>query len=226
MEILIRFSFQRRSGRDPDTRAEGSIGTDQERIWRCKPHTHAWAWRGKPKTRARASRGKPKTRAWASKLRRGKPKTCPRASRGRPKTCAWTSRGRPKSRAWASRGKPKSRAWASRGKPKSRAWACWGERKGERGWEKWSPIRDSEVDRSMSLSGTLHNRKIAYKLHKETQSKVQMGWATMASVPSCPKRSRRCVQERYQMALYECEGYFLHRWYFQDGDAPQRNLCP
>ena len=42
-EVLIRFSWQRGSERDPDTRAERSIGTDRERIWRSKPNTRAWA---------------------------------------------------------------------------------------------------------------------------------------------------------------------------------------
>jgi len=42
MEILIRFSWQQGSEWDPDTRAEGKFGTDQERIWRSKPNRRVW----------------------------------------------------------------------------------------------------------------------------------------------------------------------------------------
>ena len=50
-----------------------------------------------------------------------------------------------------------------------------GERKGERQRERSRPFHNSEVDRSKSLYGTLHDRKIAFKLHKETQSNAQLG---------------------------------------------------
>ena len=70
VDILIRFGCRRGPERDPDSRAEGSIGTDQERIWRSKPNTRAWAWRGSPKT-CTWIWSKPNTRAWACWGERG-----------------------------------------------------------------------------------------------------------------------------------------------------------
>ena len=52
IKFWIRFCSQPGSERDPDTRAQGSTGTDQERIWRSKPNTRVWAWRSNPKTHA------------------------------------------------------------------------------------------------------------------------------------------------------------------------------
>ena len=102
-----------------------------------------------------------------------------------------------------------------------------GERKGERQRERSRPFHNSEVDRSKSLYGTLHDRKIAFKLHKETQSNAQLGWATMVSVPSCSKKSpTRFLQGWSQMALTERGRYFLHGWCFQEGEVLQHWLCP
>ena len=67
MEILIRFSCQRGSKRDPDTRAEGSVGTDQEWIWRSEPNTRAWARWGE----RGMGKGGRYTRTWACWGERG-----------------------------------------------------------------------------------------------------------------------------------------------------------
>ena len=67
MEISIRFSCQRGAKWDPDTRAERSIGTAQEWIWRNEPNTRAWARWGE----RGMEKGARDTRAWARWGERG-----------------------------------------------------------------------------------------------------------------------------------------------------------